>query len=98
MAPLRLNRYTPTIRLLVSLPQVPAYLVQDWWSFHDLQQGTREQRIDLERVESPDLPLSASSLTTRSLGLRNSSPDRFSVPWPVVGENAVSQLPNAASH
>src|SRR3954470_17244582 len=34
--------------------QVPAaLLVQDWWSFHCLQQGTREQRVDLERVESP---------------------------------------------
>ena len=32
--------------------QVPAFLVRDWWSFHDLQQGTREQRVDLERVES----------------------------------------------
>ena len=33
--------------------QVPPFPVQDWWSFHDLQQGTREQRVDLERVESP---------------------------------------------
>jgi hypothetical protein len=29
-----------------------AFPVQDWWSFEDLQQGTREQRVDLERVES----------------------------------------------
>ena len=32
--------------------QVPAFLVRDWWSFRDRQQGTREQRVDLERVES----------------------------------------------
>jgi hypothetical protein len=33
--------------------QLRAFAVQDWWSYQDLQQGTREQRVDLERAESP---------------------------------------------